>query len=382
MSFEPTKYTMENSVEIQASQYYLHKSYTPVYYYMYMRLEDWIAENIFRKDLSRVFLASNEWAFRRRFELTDTSKDYNEIEASSLQFPFANYWPLNSGWQPDTRVAGNQAKMIYDGIYEGTTKVRAAGVVLNIPITFYFDREDDARIAYDTLYFKTYNEHVYHMEVPFANNSLDLPFVIKLNDLKFNPSAVEKDWLVKNRIFVITVNFEIRSYAIYPPKQPDYNRQVDFDNRYEDGSFYSDGYDNFYLTEEVILKLKNYPDLLMSELSVSGIFEENNIEVNLLDIINITESSAEIVWNLGNVDQCSKIQLKVNNTPQQISIDKNSNKYILTDLQGGSIYNVSIIFFNLQGVAKTFNKSFQTLDSQISIEEKEEPKSSLIGLSW
>ena len=150
-----------------SKQFYIHKSFLNTYYYVYMALEDWIAANVFRNDSSRVFLASDDYVFRRRFELTDMSINFNDLDIASLNFPFANYWPLNTGWKGADRLAANPAALVYEGIYEGDTKIKAAASVLEIPVTFYFDREDDARLAYEILYFKTFNEHYYSIEYKY-----------------------------------------------------------------------------------------------------------------------------------------------------------------------------------------------------------------------
>lgn len=263
-----------SKAEIQASQYYIHRSYIPSYYYAYISLEKWIAENIFRNDLSRVFMASNEYAFRRRFELTDMSQDFEKISASSLRFPFANYNILNSGWVADTRAAANTAAMVYQGIYVGSTKLRTASVVVEIPTVFYFDREDDARLAYDKLLFFTYNEHYYSMEVGYGSfgtypdgtgrrglgETLLLPFNLEVKNLAFNPKYKEDDWLKQNRIFTIEVRFSVRTYTVYPPDQPDYNLSVDTSGRLidENGTvqgLYGDGSEHYYTVEDVVLNL-------------------------------------------------------------------------------------------------------------------------------
>ena len=49
-------------MEISARQFYIHKNYYNSYYYVYKALEDWIANNVFRQDSSRVFLASSNYA--------------------------------------------------------------------------------------------------------------------------------------------------------------------------------------------------------------------------------------------------------------------------------------------------------------------------------
>ena len=258
-----------SSGELRASQYYVHNSYINSYYHIYKYIEKWFASNIFRNDTSRVFLASDDYCFRRRFELTDTSKDFETLEFESLNLPFANYWPQNTGWQADTRYAANSAALIYDGIYVGNTKVRAASGVLEIPITLWFDREDDARFAYDKLYFYTFNEHNDSVNVPYGRsdtldpesnssqsyNILGLPMVLEIKGLNFNPQFKEADWLKKQRVFVIQCTLHMRTYAIFPPEQPNYDITVNPDGTLSDGGIYEDGISFYYIVDDVILNM-------------------------------------------------------------------------------------------------------------------------------
>lgn len=252
----------------QASQYYIHNYYVNTYYYVYKFLEKWIASNIFRNDKSRVFMSSDDYCFRRRFELTDTSQDYSTLEFSSLRPPFANYWPQNNAWTIDPRIAAKSAALTYIGIYEGNTKVRAAQSLFRIPTTFWFDREDDARLAYDALYFRSYNEHYYEIQVPYGRNNtiegadssissdiLNLPMNMEITELTFNPEFKETDWLKKQRLFPIKVEFRIRSYAILPPEQPDYTLSLNPNGSLSDGSQYESGFSFYYIVDDVILNL-------------------------------------------------------------------------------------------------------------------------------
>ena len=258
---------MDNiSSKIMASQYYVHHSYVDTYYYVYKFLEKWIADNLFRKDPSRVFLASDDYAFRRRFELTDMSKSYENLEFSSLNFPFANYWPQNNGWVAENRVASKNASLIYLGIYDGDTKVRASASNISIPTTLWFDREDDARLAYEILYFKSYNEQYNSTKVPYGTdytklsetssrtgNILDIPVNIKIDNLVFNPKFVESDWLKKQRVYPVKVTFTVRTFAIYPPKQPDFDVTLREDGTLDGNKIYEDGYSYYYTVDDVIL---------------------------------------------------------------------------------------------------------------------------------
>lgn len=255
---------------IQASQYYVHNYYVNTYYYVYKFLEDWLAKNIFRQDKSRVFMASDDYCFRRRFELTDTSQDFSTLDFSSLRFPFANYWPQNSSWEIDPRIAAKSAALTYLGIYEGNTKIRAAQSLFTIPVTLWFDREDDARLAHEVLYFNSYNEHYYSVEVPYGRDTtiqgdnsstfadiLSLPMNLEIENLVFNPQFNETDWLKKQRVFPIKVDFRIRSYAILPPEQPSYDLTMNPNGTLSDGSSYENGFSFYYIVDDVILNFNN-----------------------------------------------------------------------------------------------------------------------------
>lgn len=374
---------MGKTVEIKASQYYIYRSYVSTYYYVYMRLEEWLKEIIFRNDDSRTFLASDEYAFRRRFELTDTSKSYNDVEASSLQFPFANYWPLNTGWQPDTRIVANPAALVYAGVYEGDTKIRAASVALPISITFYYDREDDARMAYEKLLFYTYNEHYYDINVPYAGNTLGIPFILRVNNLRFNPTFNETDWLNKNRIFTISVEFDIRTYILYPPEQPDYDVDVDAEGLLSTGNEYDDGYNSYYVVNEVILNMTNKGDSIVSTIKVNGTYDEEAILINQLSIEDIDSISATIKWEVENADKLSKIEIQLNNDPSLIELDSSTTQYVLSDLNENSTYNVAITFYSNSGTTKKFIRTFETISNEIEDNSGiKEPEDSLVGLEW
>lgn len=390
--------------EIAASQYYVHYSYVPGYYYLYKALEDWLAERLFRNDKSRVFCASNDYAFRRRFELTDTSQNYKDLEVSSLRFPFANYWPQNNGWQVDTRPAANTAALIYTGIYEGTTKIRAAAGAITVPTTFYFDREDDARMAYERLYFYTYNEHNYSTEAIFSNQILELPMIITVSNLRFNPSYNETDWLNQNRIFIVSVDMVLRSYILYPPRQPNYdifvnsaglltdkdgnlinpegNYETDGEGFY--GSYYDDGSESYYPTEEVILIMQSYYGLDLESIKVNGTVDESTIEVNQLYIDNISTDSATIKWDIDNVDQITSMEISYRDLKEFITVNPEMKEYQLSDLSPGSIYNVYIRIKDKFGTVKKLGRTFETLeDNSLNYENPDgTPANSLVGISW
>lgn len=246
------------ATEYKATTFYDHSYYCATYRKVYDWIEDWFADRIFRKDHSRIFMSSDNYAFRRRFELTDASRDFEALPSSGLDLPFGTYWPQNSGWRPDERVAAKNAVMIYEGVYEGTTKIKAAPVIQTVPVTLYFGREDDARFAYDTLYMLSYKENYNKTEVRFDQENIDLFMGMTLKDLKFNPTFKETDWLNQNRIYIVSMNLDMRTYAIQTPKQSAWKRGA---GNLTTTELDDPGFEKYYITDEVVLGFGNDLDI-------------------------------------------------------------------------------------------------------------------------
>lgn len=243
--------------------FYNHNLYQPTYQAVREALKEFLSEQVFRFDKSRVIVASNEYAFRRRYELTDVSKDFNNIKAMSLHMPFCNINPFNTGWEFDDAPASRNASMVYDGIYEGTTRLRASRVVQKIPCTFYFDNEPDARLAYDKMHFLSFVEHdlsydfIYGGKVQVdedgglnivGGETIALPVVLEFKSLKFNPTFNEKSWLEQQRMFIITAEVEVRSFALYPLNQPKFEGEITAES-------YDSGVDDYVLTDKVVMAM-------------------------------------------------------------------------------------------------------------------------------
>ena len=429
---------------IKASKFYVHTSYVPTYYYAYITLEKWIATVIFRNDISRVFMASDDYAFRRRFELTDMSQSYDELEASSLRFPFANYNILNQGWQKDEREAANTAAQVYAGLYVGTTKLQAAAVTTEIPVQFYFDREDDARFAYDRLFFFSFNPHYYKATVPYSDNTLELPYTFEFEDLSFNPNFTESDWLKQNRIFVISVKFKVSSYIILPPNQPAWNASQ------EELATFNDGIENYVLTEDVILDFwtenlglnvmnyqgteafpytgepgtvyvdtfcpdeskgylespttrrcdiyiwnedsqgyeqidpHRYIDIQLDSIGVNGALVSGSVPVKLLKTGTLTSTSVELEWAYDDgydIANINRITVAVNNPSPETEVPIDALSYILKNLTDGTNYLVYVNFYSKDGSVKKLHITFTTKAGE-SIKSNVLPKNALVGLKW
>ena len=360
------------ATEILAQRFYRHDDFVQGYYSLYIALERWIAANIFRKDISRVFLASNEYAFRRRFELTDTSKAYDTIGASSLQFPFANYWPNNAGWQPDNRPAANTASQVIIGLPHQTRMLRAIAVTTTIAITFYFDREDDARLAYETLLWLSYREQFMYTTIAWKGEQLGIPLNVKIQNLAFNPDFKENTWLETNRIFTIVAELELRSFSLQPPKQPIYTSNVPVEDD-----------ERFTLTEEVILKLKNDKKII-GEVTIDSLYNQNpKILINQFGVASTTPTTARITWDVAveAPEQLSSIQISLSGR-EPVVLDKTKIDYTFRKLTENSTYIVTIKFFTENGLSKVASLQFTTPLSELGAQEKVAPSNNLVGITW
>lgn len=358
--------------EATAQRFYKHDSFVQGYYSLYIALERWLSNVVFRQDISRIFLASNEYAFRRRFELTDPSQAYNTINASSLQFPFANYWPNNTGWQPDNRPAANPAAMVITGLSHQSRLLRAMAVTTSIMTTFYFDREDDARLAYEALLWKSFREQFMYTTIAWRDEQLGLPLNIKIQNLAFNPDFKENDWLTQNRIFTVVAELELRSYSLQPPIQPAYTSSVSVPDD-----------ERFTLTEEVILQLATDKKLL-GEVTIDSLYNQNPaILVNQFTVASKTATTARLTWDVA-VDGPGKlaaIHLTLSGR-ETIVLDKDKRDYTFRRLTENSTYIATIKFMTDDGLSKMVSIQFTTPLSEETVHEAVAPLNSLVGVTW
>ena len=351
------------AIETQRQQYYDHSAHIATYYALYISLEQWLAASLFKGDISRVFLASGEYAYRRRFELTDPSVAYDSVSSSSLQFPFANYWPLNSGWRPDTRVAAANASLIENGFYTRQHKLRAMPVTLATALMLHFDREDDARVAYERLLWMSYRERYYSTSIAWEGEVLGIPMNIKVENLSFNPKYREQDWLESNRVFVVETTLQLRSYIVTPT--------------FTDSSFDTPSSSPFYyLTEEAKLQLFSGKNI-NSEIVVRQILDFNpTIAINQLAASEVTSTTATVVWNVTS-DPLQSVEIRLGGTTY--TVDPSLMSYKIVGLTAGSEYTATVTFITTTGVSKSLALSFATEGVQsVGLADS----AGLVGTNW
>ena len=358
-------------METAAKQFYNHSSFTATYYALYIALERWVADNVFRQDLSRVFLASDEYSYRRRFELVDPSSRYDSIQASTLQFPFCNYWPGNSGWVPDQRPSTNQASLLFFGASANSRMLKAMAVTTDIGMTFHFDREDDCRLAYELLLYSSFREQWMYTPIAWREEVLKIPLYFKIQDLSFNPTFTENDWLKQNRIFTITARFELRSFIVKQLTQPIYS---------SDGPII-DNEERYTLTEEVIAYFYTGKKL-QPTLTLGSIFDYNpTIIINQCGATETTFTTATLGWDITSTETLTGITVAIPGRAP-ISLAPTETSLLISNLIDGSSYTATITFATANN-SKVVQIQFATPIQPPSVGGgKASDKKSLVGTTW
>jgi hypothetical protein len=355
--------------EIQSSQFYLHNDYVASYYALYIALEQWLSSFIFRQDASRVFLASDNYAFRRRYELTDTSQAYTTLGLTSLRFPFANYDPLDKGWEPDDRIGAHNAAMIFNGVTQGYRLARSMAVKNTIPVTLYFDREDDSRLAHESLLYSSYTPHNTSTAIAWKGENLEIPIQFRVTNLRYNPSLKEEDWLKQNRVFIVKAELETRSVIFTPPKQPIYTN-----------SEYEEDNEKFTLTEEVILQFYNNKKL-STTLTLDALFDQNPaIVIEQCAVAATTPTTVRLAWDVAG-DPLTSISVLLQGKEEKV-FGPEVTTTTIRNLTPESTYIVIVKFTSVNGTTKTIPLTFTTPIATGATTKKTAKKNTLVGTSW
>jgi hypothetical protein len=293
--------------EFQYESFYDTQTFGMSYYSVQIALEEFIAAKVLRGDLSRILFTSDSFVFRARMEQQDRSTAYQA--ASSLKFPFANYW-YEGFWEKDQRPGSQQASQQITGLNLGAGSfIRSRAVQTTIPFTFYFNSDNDARIAYEKLqWIFSPRSAIIASTVKYKESDIIIPVVVSLEQITYNPTYTEKEWLVQNRIIPISAKLLVRTYALGPNIQtPVTNGLISGDKEDEVIS----------ITETVLLQFFRSKNLLAhpeeTELAINAYFDPTyDIIINSIECDNqdITYSSAKIKWNL---------EIPITSSPDSIS---------------------------------------------------------------
>lgn len=325
---------------------------------MAISFEKFFTEQLFKSDLTKAVYATTDYAFRRRFELIDTNKNWETVEASSLQFPFMSYH-VGDTWKPIPN------KRIFAMEEFGVTSVTEASSIRMIQaenkvnVVLYYDREDDARFAYDVLAFMSSQKRWSKQEVTYLHEQLELPvsFTIDAEKISYNPKIQENDWLKENRIFVLSFEVEVASMIMAPPLQ------------FADDSEYNPT--PFVITETVVMEFLNGKSTSILEVS-DIISDDTTITLDMFELDRATKTTAKLKWQFQNQGALDSLLLKINGKEYDLSVM--DYKITIRGLLSGAQYTADL-YATKNGASKHYVLKFSTTSDATK-------DSDIVGTTW
>lgn len=403
--------------EFEQQRFFSTDQWQNVFYAAQIPLEYYLADILTLADLSRVQWSSDAYAFRRRFELADATNGgaFDDIQPSSLNLPFVNYWYENGKfWEPDDRPFAVNSQQILKGQWEEGMPARLYAIAVKTPIigTVYYSTDIDARIAYERLLWERQPKGPIQLSTSIKWKGVDLaiPVFITFESVNFNPKFNETDWLKAQRMFPMQFVMSLRTYAIYYPQQtpivtlhPDRPMPPYSTGTRGEGP---GGDDSVYITESVLLNFaakKQWGTLDDSEgiidMSIvedttppgaatdltdsagnpiqyesqtinnavvdiaTGYFTAStDVFVNECSIITIGQNTFTVKWVVRHAElqYLSDVTIYV---PGQVPIkitDQRIRQQVISGLYPNSEYHVIVLFHSTNGSAKDFHLTATT----------------------
>ncbi len=202
--------------------YYDHTTDSSTQLALDISIINYLSKVLYNNDITRTLYASNAFCFRER--LDQQRKTANRAGAgpalNTLDFPFTNFWQLNEG--APTERGWRNALMVKQGFWvdELQTNLQIAPVDYSYQSTAFFKHERDLDKAYDLLSWETQYPITFtdlSLTWRSADNTQDLTFPLPsvvTFDLQYNPTYNEQEWLEKERVLSMTLDFRVQTFRM------------------------------------------------------------------------------------------------------------------------------------------------------------------------
>lgn len=182
--------------------YYDHSNFRDVYTAINIGIQAHLANAFLQGDITRVIYASTEFALRKRSQ-----------NNPNLDLPFCNF--RISDITADTDRPWFNHELGAEGMFvpELARKIKIIPVSLTYDSTIFFHKYADTLFSFNMLHWDDTLETVIKAQVEIEGQQVSLPGVLG-HSLTFNPTYNENDWLERNKINSISLNFQIDTFSI------------------------------------------------------------------------------------------------------------------------------------------------------------------------
>jgi len=341
---------------LQPTSFYDQSKFPNSLYLIMMELEKYLANQIFRGDLTRVIYASEEYAFRQRLNLL--SKNGN-ASIKELDLPFMSYY-LTKNWDIDKRMGFPSPTAAIIGITEESLAgmpVKWMNVTMNFSFVAMFPTMASAQLAYETLLWinKPTPKQGIIEGLEYRGVELSFPIYLNIVNLDFNPSSLERQWLNSNKVYPVRFVMEVNS-VMFSQRPQDANG-----NTFQDGAVP-------YITNKVILDFLSYKGSNMfwnpnnPMLEVDRIFSADPSLNGTFTLGTVTSTSVVLNWNWNSLASPllqSTVDITLNGF-STVSRPKADKTYTWTNLTAGSLCNFTITFLYLDSTIVKYSLTVDT----------------------
>ena len=199
-------------MEFVVPKYYDTTKFSNTFDLVRISLEYTFAQELFKSDGTRIFYASKPWAFRARLNKLNQN---GAQSTSSLQCPFGAYYQRDN-WKMSKQPGVQNTTVALPGIQEEATNyitMRWLTTDLDFDFVAFYDRFDEAQLAYETLTWYRYpSPQFYALDgLTYRGQNIQLPMLVDLQDIRFNQDYKERDWLEQQRIFPVECTVHVTS---------------------------------------------------------------------------------------------------------------------------------------------------------------------------
>jgi len=179
-----------------------YSNFINIRYMLDIEIEKFLADKLFFGDVNRIVVASNEQAFRAR------GRQYQ----GDYHFPFLNYWMTAYEYSSDFGWYNmvNEKQGVW--IPESDINVRLMPLLMEYEASFWCNRTDEMQYALKELLFEKNNHTALQTGFTFGDSDIQFIGIFNILDLEPNPEYTDADWLERNKISSIGMNFSVIAY--------------------------------------------------------------------------------------------------------------------------------------------------------------------------
>ena len=184
--------------------YFENQNFLNTKYAMDITIETHLAGLVLLDATDRITYASNEYALRKRAQ---------DQEHNNLNLPFMNYKIDDFAFGATPWWNNN---LFSRGIYlpELGQKIRMSPVSLNYEATFWAHRDDEILYAFSELRFDADSKTTLTSSIEISGIDVPFPGQLSYTNLNFTPKYNEQDWLDRNKIHTITLDFAVITWIM------------------------------------------------------------------------------------------------------------------------------------------------------------------------